>query len=149
MRNGLPRLLVSKTVVLLSALTLLTLPFWLTVAWIARSNLWDGKLLLALLLAQIFIALYAALLSLTISASQKQPLPASLLLALIWLLLWLLPVLTTNPPWLVQILRWLSPFEHLSLLYRGIATVQTLIYIAIHSLLFITLMPLLWTRDTR
>ena len=66
-RGGLPRLLVSKTVVLLSALTLLTLPFWLTVAWIARSNLWDGKLLLALLLAQIFIALYAALLSLTIS----------------------------------------------------------------------------------
>ena len=148
-RGGLPRLLVSKTIVLLSALTLLTLPFWQTVAWIARSNLWDGKLLLALLLAQIFIALYAALLSLTISASQKQPLPASLLLALIWLLLWLLPVLTTNPPWLVQILRWLSPFEHLSLLYRGIATVQTLIYIALHSLLFITLMPLLWTRDTR
>ena len=82
------------------------------------------------MLAQIFVAGYAALLALTVSASQKQPLPASLLLALLWLLLWLLPVLTTTPPWAVEMLRWFSPFEHVALLYRGIASMQTLVFAA-------------------
>mgnify|MGYP001676674349 FL=1 len=105
-------------------------------------------MLLALLLAQIFTAGYAALLALTVSASQKQPLPASLLLALLWLLLWLLPVLTTTPPWAVEMLRWFSPFEHVALLYRGIASMQTLVFAAMHLLLFATLIPLFWNRNT-
>ena len=127
-RGGAWRLLLTKTVVLITA--------------------WDGGLLLALLLAQIFTAGYAALLALTVSASQKQPLPASLLLALLWLLLWLLPVLTTTPPWAVEILRWFSPFEHVALLYRGIASMQTLVFAAMHLLLFATLIPLFWNRNT-
>ena len=100
------------------------------------------------MLAQIFVAGYAALLALTVSASQKQPLPASFLLALLWLLLWLLPVLTTTPPWAVEILRWFSPFEHVALLYRGIASMQTLVFAAMHLLLFATLIPLFWNRNT-
>ena len=147
-RGGAWRLLLTKTVVLLAALALLALPFWLFAAWLARSSTWDGALLLALLLAQIFTAGYAALLALTVSASQKQPLPASLLLALLWLLLWLLPVLTTTPPWAVEILRWFSPFEHVALLYRGIASMQTLVFAAMHLLLFATLIPLFWNRNT-
>lgn len=147
-RGGAWRLLLTKTVVLLAALALLALPFWLFAAWLARSNAWDGALLLALMLAQIFVAGYAALLALTVSASQKQPLPASLLLALLWLLLWLLPVLTTTPPWAVEILRWFSPFEHVALLYRGIASMQTLVFAAMHLLLFATLIPLFWNRNT-
>jgi hypothetical protein len=147
-RGGAWRLLLTKTVVLLAALALLALPFWLFTAWLARSSTWDGGLLLALFLAQAFIAVYAALLALTVSASQKQPLPASLLLALLWLLLWLLPVLTTTPPWAVEILRWFSPFEHVALLYRGIASMQTLVFAAMHLLLFATLIPLFWNRNT-
>ena len=147
-RGGAWRLLLTKTVVLITALALLALPFWLFTAWLARSSTWDGALLLALLLAQIFTAGYAALLALTVSASQKQPLPASLLLALLWLLLWLLPVLTTTPPWAVEMLRWFSPFEHVALLYRGIASMQTLVFAAMHLLLFATLIPLFWNRNT-
>ena len=133
-RGGAWRLLLTKTVVLITALALLALPFWLFTAWLARSSAWDGGLLLALLLAQIFTAGYAALLA--------------LLLALLWLLLWLLPVLTTTPPWAVEILRWFSPFEHVALLYRGIASMQTLVFAAMHLLLFATLIPLFWNRNT-
>ena len=133
-RGGAWRLLLTKTVVLITALALLALPFWLFAAWLARSSAWDGALLLALLLAQIFVAGYAALLALTVSASQKQ--------------LWLLPVLTTTPPWAVEILRWFSPFEHVALLYRGIASMQTLVFAAMHLLLFATLIPLFWNRNT-
>ncbi len=147
-RGGTWRLLLMKTIVLLAALALLALPFWLFVAWLARTSHWDSGLLQAQALAQIFIALYAALLALTVSASQKQPLPASLLLALLWLMLWLLPVLTTTPQWAVELLRWFSPFEHLALLYRGIASMQTLTFAAIHLLLFATLIPLFWNRNT-
>ena len=131
-RGGAWRLLLTKTVVLITALALLALPFWLFTAWLARTSAWDSGLLLAL----------------TVSASQKQPLPASLLLALLWLLLWLLPVLTTTPPWAVEILRWFSPFEHVALLYRGIASMQTLVFAAMHLLLFATLIPLFWNRNT-
>jgi len=147
-RGGTWRLLLMKTIVLLAALALLALPFWLFVAWLARTSHWDSGLLQAQALAQLFIALYAALLALTVSASQKQPLPASLLLALLWLMLWLLPVLTTTPQWAVELLRWFSPFEHLALLYRGIASMQTLTFAAIHLLLFATLIPLFWNRNT-
>ncbi|MFC2304649.1 MAG: hypothetical protein ACFNT5_05680, partial [Cardiobacterium hominis] len=55
-RGGAWRLLLTKTVVLLAALVLLALPFWLFAAWLARSSAWDGALLLALMLAQIFVA---------------------------------------------------------------------------------------------
>lgn len=147
-RGGTWRLLLMKTIVLLAALALLALPFWLFVTWLARTSHWDSGLLQAQALAQLFIALYAALLALTVSASQKQPLPASLLLALLWLMLWLLPVLTTTPQWAVELLRWFSPFEHLALLYRGIASMQTLTFAAIHLLLFATLIPLFWNRNT-
>lgn len=147
-RGGTWRLLLMKTIVLLATLALLALPFWLFVAWLARTSHWDSGLLQAQALAQLFIALYAALLALTVSASQKQPLPASLLLALLWLMLWLLPVLTTTPQWAVELLRWFSPFEHLALLYRGIASMQTLTFAAIHLLLFATLIPLFWNRNT-
>ena len=58
-RGGAWRLLLTKTVVLITALALLALPFWLFTAWLARSSAWDGALLLALLLAQIFTAGYA------------------------------------------------------------------------------------------
>lgn len=146
-RGGTWRLLLMKTIVLLAALALLALPFWLFVAWLARTSHWDSGLLQAQALAQLFIALYAALLALTVSASQKQPLPASLLLALLWLMLWLLPVLTTTPQWAVELLRWFSPFEHLALLYRGIASMQTLTFATIHLLLFATLIPLFWNRN--
>ena len=147
-RGGAWRLLLTKTVVLFAALALPALPFWLFVVWMARSSVWDGGLLQALALAQLFIAGYATLLAQTVSASQKQPLPASLLLALLWLMLWLLPVLTTTPPWLVEMLRWFSPFEHLALLYRGIASMQTLVFAVMHLLLFATLIPLFWNRNT-
>ena len=146
-RGGTWRLLLMKPIVLLAALALLALPFWLFVAWLARTSHWDSGLLQAQALAQLFIALYAALLALTVSASQKQPLPASLLLALLWLMLWLLPVLTTTPQWAVELLRWFSPFEHLALLYRGIASMQTLTFATIHLLLFATLIPLFWNRN--
>ncbi|MDO4642596.1 MAG: hypothetical protein Q4A74_02020 [Cardiobacteriaceae bacterium] len=147
-RGGFYRLVFSKILVLMSAQGLLCLPFWLFAYWLSLSSAWDHCLLVALALAQVFLVFYTTLLSLVVSATQKQPLPASLLLALLWLLLWLLPVLTTTPLWLVEILRWFSPFEHIALLHRGIASMQTLIFFVIHCLFFATLIPLFWTRET-
>lgn len=141
-------LLILKTLVLIGSVLLLTLPFWLFVLWVMHSSIWDGGLLISQALGQIFIAVYAGLLALTVSASRHQALPASLLLALIWLLLWLAPVLTTTPLWLVELLRWFSPFEHAALLYRGILSSQTLVFIIIHGLLFATLMPIFWAKDS-
>lgn len=141
------RVLLAKIAVLVCACGLIALPFWLFVAALTPGTDWDNGLLMAMALAQGLITLYALLLAL--SASAKLPaLIASLLLALLWLLLWLMPVLVSSPDWLVAIMRWLSPFEHVGLLHQGMLSVQTLVFIVLHTLCFSTLISLFLTEES-
>lgn len=134
----------AKALLLTLALLLLTLPFWLTAGGLAAGVSWDKPLLLSYLLGQLFFIVFAVGLSLTISAGQSQGLSASLLTALCWLLLWLSPTLSSTPPWLPVLMRYLSPFEHFQLLQQGILSVQTIFYAAFTTGIFIMAVPYFW-----
>lgn len=141
------RLLSLKIASLMLAMILITLPFWVFIGFLFTATEWDTGLMLGLILAQGLMVLYATLLSLAVSATQNQALIASLFVALIWLLLWVAPTLTTEPAGLVAMLRWLSPFEHIALLEQGMLSGQTLVFLALHLLFFLTLIPVYWVKD--
>lgn len=134
----------AKSLILVTSLALLALPFWFFVIWVSFGTDWDNLLLFSLALAQIFWIIFATAFSLTLSASQKQALSASLLCALMWLILWLAPILTSAPSDWVAVLRYLSPFEHFSLLQTGILSLQSAFYLFFTVLLSIFLMPYFW-----
>ncbi|MDO4435539.1 MAG: hypothetical protein Q4B71_03865 [Cardiobacteriaceae bacterium] len=140
--------LCSKALWLMFSLCLLTLPFWAFVAYLSLANavVWDTGLLISQALAQLLLILYATGIALTFSSSQNQTLSASLGLALIYLLLWLAPLFIQSPLWLTESLKFLSPFEHLALLNRGILSFATLNFLLLHLAIFITLTPIHWRQ---
>ncbi|WP_072281559.1 hypothetical protein [Rappaport israeli] len=99
------------------------------------------------MLAQVLIIGYAGLLSLLVSVLCVQALTASLVLALIWLFLWVAPTLISQPQAWVAMLQWLSPFEHVQLLMQGVVHSQTLMFVLVHWLIFMTLLPIYWVKD--
>lgn len=141
------RVLLAKALALLISLGLVVLPYWLWVGVLSLGTEWDHGLFVGIILAQALFAFYAVGMALTVSAASTQPLTASLILALVWLLLWLLPVLSSSPPWLNAMLRWLSPFEHAALLQQGIVSSQTGGFMAVMCLAMATLTSIFWIKE--
>lgn len=125
-------------------LLLLALPFWILALALAGNVAWDQGLLASLGLMQLLFAAYAVLLCAALSVWARQIMTAALLVAIVWLLLWVLPVLTSTPEWLVMILRWLSPFSHLTLMQAGILSVQSGVFVLVHAGFFLTWIYLGW-----
>ncbi len=141
------RVMYYKIAVLGVTMALISLPFWVFYMGLIRASGWDNGVVFGIFLAQLVMILYAGLLSLAVSVVIAQALTGSLILALIWLFLWLAPTLVTQPDALVSMLRWVSPFEHTALLVRGMISGQTLIFVLLHSLIFMTLISIYWVKD--
>ncbi|SUO92996.1 hypothetical protein [Suttonella ornithocola] len=131
--------IIFKIIVLIIILTTLIISFWFGVAWLSQGTQFDNGLLIGFLASQILTIAYAIGLSLTISIILKQNTSASMCCAIIWLLWWLLPLLFNSPASLVAMLQWLSPFAHNDLLMQGQFTLQTLIFIILHIIFFLSL----------
>lgn len=128
------------------ALLLLVVPFWLLVGVLASVVNWDMHLLLAYAFMQLEFAAYAVMLTAMLAVWPSQIITASLLVAIIWLLLWLLPVLTSQPEWLVVLLQWFSPFSHNALLIDGLWSAQTMLFFLLHTGFFLTWIAIGWGR---
>lgn len=146
-RRLLWRILGFKIATLLGSMLLLTLPFWVFFLGLWDATQWQGALVWGIVLAQVLIIGYAGLLSLLVSVLCAQALTASLVLALIWLFLWVAPTLISQPQAWVAMLQWLSPFEHVQLLMQGVVHSQTLMFVLVHWLIFMTLLPIYWVKD--
>ncbi|MDO4777590.1 MAG: hypothetical protein Q4A06_09110 [Cardiobacteriaceae bacterium] len=127
-------------------LLLLSVPFWLLVALLALAVDWDVHLLVAYALLQLGFAAYAAMLAAMLALWPGQIITAALLVAMVWLVLWLLPVLTSQPPWLVALLQWFSPFSHNTLLLDGLWSAQTALFFLLHAAFFLTWIAMGWKR---
>lgn len=138
----------SKALCLGISLGIITLPYWFFAGylWLVGAVVWDGGLLLSHALAQCLLIVYATGAALALSSSQSQALSASLCLALWYLMLWLLPLFIQSPLWLTESLKFISPFEHLTLLNRGIISFTTFNFLILHIFIFITLTPLHWKQ---
>ncbi|MDO5090298.1 MAG: hypothetical protein Q4D61_02020 [Cardiobacteriaceae bacterium] len=128
------------------SLLLLTVPFWLLVAVLAPVVAWDVHLLAAYALMHMAFAAYAVMLTAMLAVWPGQIITASLLVAVAWLSLWLLPVLTSQPAWLVAMLQWFSPFSHNALLMDGLWSGQTALFFLLHAGFFLTWTGLGWKR---
>ena len=128
------------------ALLLLTVPFWLLVAILTPTVVWDVHLLAAYALLQMGFAAYAVLLAAMLAVWPGQIITASLLVAITWMSLWLLPVLTSQPEWLVALLQWFSPFSHNALLIDGLWSAQTVLFFLLHAGFFLTWIAMGWKR---
>lgn len=122
-----------KAAVLYANLLLLTLPFWLSVAYLALGSDWDRGLLYGLAAAQFGFAAYLVALMWALAACLRHSVTTALAAAVLLLLLWLAPLLLHEPPLLANMLQWLSPFSHIALLNQGIFHVQTAIFALLHA----------------
>lgn len=138
----------SKALCVAISMALITVPYWALVSYLALATevVWDWGLILGHGLAQLLLIIYGTGLALSFSSSQNQALSASLGLALWYLMLWLLPLFIQSPAWLNEGLKFLSPFEHLALLNRGMVSSYTLHFLLLNFFIFITLTPLHWKR---
>lgn len=126
---------------------LFVLPFWVCVFWLSRGTRFDHGVLVGVAAAQILILLYCCLMACVIALWLKQPLGGALLGALLLVLSWLLPNLVSSPAGLVAMLQWLSPFAHAELLCRGEFSLQSLVFIVLHSAFFVSFIAYFHLED--
>lgn len=146
-RRRFATLLFAKAGALLLFGALLALPFWVCVAWLSAGTRFDCGVLVGVAAAQALILIYCCAMGCGIALWLKQPLGSALLGALLLVLSWLLPTLVPSPAGLVAMFRWLSPFAHAELLAGGWFTLQSALFIALHSIFFISLIACFHLED--
>lgn len=139
--------LCAKMLAVIASAACLALPFWVAVIWLSFGTQFDAAMLAGMALAQVMMALFATLLSSAVTCFLRQALAGALLAILLLVLLWLLPKVLLSPPTLQALAAWFSPFAHAGLLNVGQFNIQTLLFIVLSSVYFISLLIWFYAKE--